>query len=86
MSVKTMGSKLAQGVRRVKSQQGQSKPSAAFTPQPLPAAVPTEGISKKTKPVVKRSAPQPAHKTVPTGSKQGSGFGGPQEDDRVWPD
>ncbi|WP_123101774.1 hypothetical protein [Acidithiobacillus sulfuriphilus] len=82
MSVKKMGSKLAQGVRQVQSQQVKTQPPAADTSEPVAPAVtaPTKEAGSAAKP-----APQQA---VAGGER----FPAPSFDDsklhprRIWPD
>jgi hypothetical protein len=86
MSVKKMGSKLAQGVRQVKSQQDKPGQPEAENPQALPASAPTDAAAKKSSPVVKPSAPRPAHKAAQSGGEQAPKSGGNLHPRRVWPD
>ena len=86
MSVKKTGSKLAQGVRQIKSQQGKSARPAAEKSQALPASAPTGAAAKKSSPVVKPSAPRPAHQAAQSGGEQVPKSGGNLHPHRVWPD
>jgi hypothetical protein len=78
MSLKKMGSKLARGVRQVKSQQSQrTQPDAAKSqtaPKTSPAALPAKASDPVSKPVWTR----PVHRTAPSG--------GSLHPLRVWPD
>lgn len=86
MSVKKMGSKLAQGVRQVVSQQGKSIQPEAEKYQALPASGPAGAAAKKSSPVVKPSAPQLEHKAAQSGGEQVPKSGGNLHPHRVWPD
>ena len=86
MSVKKIGSKLAQGVRQVVSQQGKPIQPEAQKSQALPASAPTVAAAKKSSPVVKPSAPQPAHKAAQSGGEQAPKSGGNLHPTRIWPD
>ncbi len=78
MSVKKMGSKLAQGVRQVISQQGKSIQPAAAKLQTLPGTAPAAISAKASGPVSKPVETSPARKTTPSA---GSSHPLP-----VWPD
>ena len=58
MSVKKMGSKLAQGVRQVQSQQVKAQPPVADTSEPVAPAVtaPAKQASSAAKPTTQRPA------------------------------
>ena len=86
MSVKKIGSKLAQGVRQVVSQQGKPIQPEAEKSQALPTSAPIGAAAKKSSPVVKPSAPQPAHKATQSGGAQVPNSGGNLHPRRVWPD
>ncbi|WP_437557773.1 hypothetical protein [Acidithiobacillus sulfuriphilus] len=62
MSVKKMGSKLAQGVRQVQSQQVKAQPPAADTSEPIAPAVtaPAKQASSAAKPAAQHPAQQAA--------------------------
>ncbi|MHB8167733.1 MAG: hypothetical protein ACYDDT_13340 [Sulfuricella sp.] len=85
MSVKKMGSKLAQGVRQVKSQQGKPGQPEAEKPQVLPAAAPA-AAAKKSSTVAKPAAPRPVQKAAQSGSEQAPKHDENLHPSRVWPD
>jgi hypothetical protein len=74
MSVKNVGSKLARGVRQVKTQQNAASPAAAADNAPLAAAVKAALPPAAAKPASAKPAPAKA------------GESGMQHPDRVWPD
>ncbi|MHB1202207.1 MAG: hypothetical protein ACYCZC_03570 [Acidithiobacillus sp.] len=86
MSVKKMGSKLAQGVRQVQSQQVKGQPPIADTSEPVAPAV-TAPI-KQAGSVAKPAAQRPAPPAVAGGEQSPA----PSRDDRklhprrIWPD
>ncbi|MHB1530841.1 hypothetical protein [Acidithiobacillus sp.] len=86
MSVKKMGSKLAQGVRQVQSQQVKAQPPIADTSEPVAPAV--EAPAKQARSAAKPAALRPA----PQANAGGEQSPAPSLDDRklhprrVWPD
>ncbi|MHB8247399.1 MAG: hypothetical protein ACYDCX_00690 [Acidithiobacillus sp.] len=86
MSVKKMGSKLAQGVRQVQSQQVKAQPPIADTSEPVAPAA--EAPAKQARSAAKPAAPRPA----PQANAGGEQSPAPSLDDRklhprrVWPD
>ena len=76
MSVKKMGSKLAQGVRQVKAQQAKA---SANTEQ-----AGTPSVAKAVKPAA--SAVKPASKTATKPEASSNKSSGVLHPDRVWPD
>ena len=73
MSVKNVGSKLAQGVRQIKARQDSTPSAAAESVSIAPAAVKTGSSPVATK---------PATKPAPANTRES----GMQHPDRVWPD
>ena len=78
MSVKKPGSKLAQGVRQVKSQQDTRAQPDAAKPQTLPGTSPAAISAKASGLVGKPIETSPAPKPVPSGRNL--------HPPRVWPD
>lgn len=84
MSVKKMGSKLAQGVRQVKLQQGENARPEAKKTAASPAAKPVAIVSKKPNHVAKPPAPRPARNTSSGDAEKLSD--GNMHPRRIWPD
>jgi hypothetical protein len=78
MSLKKMGSKLARGVRQVKSQQGKSERPEAEKPHALPASVKTDLPAKKSDPAGTPAETRLAQKAAQSGRNL--------HPLRVWPD
>ena len=88
MSVNKIGSKLAHGVRQVKSQQIKPGQPEADKPEALPASAPASDVANKSDrvPVVKPSARRPAQQADQSGSEQALKADGNLHPRRVWPD
>ena len=88
MSVKKMGSKLAQGVRQVQSQQAKAQPPAADTSEPVAPAVTAPTKQTEAGSAAKPAAQRLAQQAVAGGER----FPAPSFDDRklhprrIWPD
>lgn len=74
MSVKNVGSKLAQGVRQIKAKQDGTSSAVAANKAPVAAAAKAAAPRAAVKPVAAKPAPVKANES------------GLQHPDRVWPD
>jgi len=86
MSINKMGSKLAQGVRQVKSQQERSGQSETDKSEGRPVSVRDDIDSTKTYTATQSSAPQGSNQAASAKDSPISQSGSALHPRRVWPD
>lgn len=86
MSVKKMGSKLAQGVRQVQSQQVKAQSPTADTSEPVASAVTAPAKQTKASSAAQPDEKRPAQQTVAGGERSLPKLDDRLHPRRIWPD